>query len=141
MTTIFTRLRPLLLASLLAGCEEPPGQPEPTHSATVFGRVTTPDGAPVQGAQVVVKADLGGRCPAEDAEYLNYSGERTTTDAPGAYRAPARVFLDVSSRCVRVNVRPPSGTVLSHGSVSAGPVRFGAEPADSVRVDVQLPPG
>lgn len=145
MSTTFTRLRPLLLVSgaaiLTAGCAEAPGVPEPTHTATVFGHVTTPAGAPVAGARVVVTADRAGRCPADGAEYLDLPGERATTDAAGAYRATAHVFLDVSSGCVRVDVLPPSGTPLSHASVSAGAVRFGAQPVDSVRVDVQLPPG
>lgn len=93
MSTIFTRLRPLLLTalavSLVAGCAEAPGVPEPTHTATVFGRVTTPSGAPVAGARVVVTADRAGRCPADGAEYLDLPGERATTDAAGAYRATA----------------------------------------------------
>lgn len=92
---IRTRVFPAALAAsawLLAGCAEPPGIPSPTHAATVFGRVTAADGAAVGGARVVVVADRGGRCPAEDAEYLDLPAEQTTTDAAGAYRASARVF-------------------------------------------------
>jgi hypothetical protein len=95
----------------------------------------------VQGARVVVTADRAGRCPAEEAEYIDLPGEPTTTDAAGAYRAPARVFLNVASGCVRVDVLPPAGSALGHASVGGGAVRFGASPADSVRVDVQLPAG
>jgi hypothetical protein len=145
MSTVFPRLRRLLLVSgavsFVVGCAEVPGIPAPTHAATVFGHVTTSSGAPVQGASVMVTADRSGRCPADDAEYLDLPGEHTITDAAGAYRAQARVFLDVLRGCIRVDVLPPPGAPLSHASVSAGAVRFGAQPLDSVRVDVKLPPG
>lgn len=130
-----------MAALLLAGCVEAPGTPRPTHEATVYGRVVTAAGDPVAGARVVVTGDRLGRCPAEAAEYVDLPGERTVTDASGAYRAPARVFLDVAAGCVRVDAAPPAGAALARTSVSAGPVRFGASPADSVRVDVALPPG
>jgi hypothetical protein len=142
--TIRTRIFQAAFAGcawLLAGCAEPPADPRPTHAATVFGRVTAADGAGVAGARVVVTADRGGRCPAEDAEYLDLPADQTTTDAAGAYRASARVFLDVQSGCVRVTVLPPAGSALGSASVSGGAVRFGATPTDSVRVDVQLPAG
>jgi hypothetical protein len=128
-------------AWLLAGCAEAPAQPKPNHASTVYGRVTTPAGAPVQGARIFVVGDVNGRCPAAGGEYLDLPADQALTDASGSYRASARVFLDVSSGCVHLDVMPPPGSALGSASVSGGPVRYGWPPVDSVRVDVQLPAG
>ncbi len=125
---------------LVAGCGVLPPEPDrPTHSALVYGRVAGPNGAPVAGARVAVTADRQGACPASGAQYLDLPANTALTDASGAYRARADVFLDVERGCVRVEVAPPASAPLAASSVSAGPVRFGAYVgSDSVRVDVTL---
>ncbi|HEX8691766.1 MAG TPA: hypothetical protein VF746_05065 [Longimicrobium sp.] len=145
MKTTRFRLAPAAaVLALLAGCTivepEPPGEARPTHQAVVYGTVTGPDGAPSAGARVLVIGDRFGNCPASEATYLDLPGDLVTADADGKYRGEASVFLDVAQGCVRVIASPPPGIVAGDVSVSAGPVRFGLLPPDSVRVDVTLPP-
>lgn len=132
-----TRSLAAVALAILAACAGPTrGCDVCTQSATVYGIVTDPAGAPVGGASV--RAFVGiepcaVRAAAEEAG-------RTMADGAGRYRTQLTSGF-ATTGCVQVEASGEAGTPVR---VVAPAVRFkptadASVPYDSVRVDVRLP--
>ncbi len=122
---------------LLLSCSSPTmicACPPATFDAVVYGRVTTPEGAPVAGAPVYVENQERG-CQSEVREW-----ERGFSHPSGAYRVYFRLTMSRSAEsCLVARAEPPAGSMLLPSVAVPFEVRFGTnQPVDSVQVDLVL---
>jgi hypothetical protein len=133
---------PVLAALCFCGGCDWPNQEQPAvdledHTAVVYGVVTDALGRPIPEVALVINADERGRCPAGEALSTTSILSQPKTDARGAYRTEVAIEETVTSSCVRVRAYTSS---TLRASVSAGPVRFGRTPPDSLQINLTLGP-
>lgn len=125
-------------AAALIACwpTEPCACPPALGFGTVYGRVTTAEGAPAAGALVhIYSSDLD--CTGGENRLVDLPV--ATAGAEGRYRYPIRSTAPDESACVRVSVIAGTDT-LATGERSLRLVASYATPErpDSVRIDLQL---
>jgi hypothetical protein len=104
---------------------------ENSSDAMVSGRVSDPQNGPVRGANVLGEVfDSAGTLQVENA---------TVTDSLGHYDLFLSGFLmpPLSGR-LRLTITPPAGAALRAATVDSLAIRLGAEPLESITVDVIL---
>ena len=105
----------------------------PLATATILGRVASPNGIGVAGVSVVVEARSQSSCANSRMDR-----DSVLTDANGEYRATVMNWGLEYTVCGRVRVRPASS--FAADSVDRTPVRMHHLSPDTVRVDIVLQP-
>lgn len=132
------KLAVLLSTAAVFSCSDPIcGCSQPLPYAFLSGQVTDAEGMPVMGA--VVHARVGNA--ACDGSFRSLGVPSGRTDASGRYRTS--VYLGaatVPGECMEAWAEPPTGVAARASEPVRFAVRFGygAETADSVRIDHQL---
>jgi hypothetical protein len=120
-----------LLAGLLlaSACMEPlDGQ---FVALQVNGSVRTPEGAPVAGATLDVRARIGATC------IRDVDQGQATSSATGSFSRILGRFGEPLDVCVWIAVTPPAGSGLAADTLTVTPARLDVE-TNTLAVDIVL---
>jgi hypothetical protein len=123
----FALLFTLSCSNPICGCLTMP------PSAVVEGRVTAPDGSPVQGARIAVESG-----DAQCGSAVEIAQGFTRSD--GRYGILVMELRSVKpGDCLRAHAAPPAGSALAASDTLRFSVRFTPDaPSDTARVDLVL---
>ena len=128
-------MRLVLLVPIVAtigACDKSLGPVDgPMASATIYGRVTGPNGDGVPGVNVVVEAQAMSSC----ANAL-MDRDSVVTDGLGMYTATVLTWGEEATVCAKLRVLPQAG--FAPDSVKRTPVRMHYLDPDSIQVDIVL---